>query len=224
MFRNLLLSLFCLFCASLGAAPIVHVEFTGTVITVLGEMAPWAEDGDKVFGSFYFDTAAPNTFLQSGFPHWGTYAFEPDEAGLEVWINGVQIQSRPIVAGHINGGPWFTLISWVDPATLPPDLELVNPYNVILKVNFSDGAWDFGDAPPYLFGNNGDLPSGEILTDPRICCDGDYGSLGVGDSQITWRLDSVAVADPVPEPSTQAMIGLALGILGFVLRRRRTAR
>jgi hypothetical protein len=195
------------------------------VITAVGELAPLAEDGDKVFGSFYFDTAAPNTFLQA-VPHFGRYAFGPDEAGLEVWINGVQIQSRPIVAGHINGGPWFWLGSYVDTATLPPDLELVtNPSTMTLEFSFADSAWDPGDAPPYLFGHMGNLPSGEILTDPRICCDGDYGQLGfvASLSRITWTFDSVALAHPVPEPSTQAMIGLALGILGFLLRRRRTA-
>ena len=48
-----------------------------------------------------------------------------------------------------------------------------------------------------------------------------YAVFGVSPGFAAYSINSAAVATPVPEPETYAMLLAGLGIVGFVARRRR---
>lgn len=89
---------------------------------------------------------------------------------------------------------------------------------------FVQGAIAPGSANSYVYGpfQVGDVESGSIL--------GPNGPLNAMRIQANFRLsgggDSISISGrteivPIPEPSTYAMIGLGLGMVGFALRRPR---
>jgi hypothetical protein len=67
------------------------------------------------------------------------------------------------------------------------------------------GAWTFGTK------NTVSLAAGSYY----------YSVLGGAPSSASYAIASAAVAAPVPEPETYALLGAGLGIIGFVASRRR---
>jgi hypothetical protein len=69
-------------------------------------------------------------------------------------------------------------------------------------------SWNFGGAPTVHTVN---LAAGSYY----------YAVFGVAPGFAAYSINSAAVATPVPEPETYAMLLAGLGIVGFVARRRR---
>lgn len=73
------------------------------------------------------------------------------------------------------------------------------------------GAWTFG-GPPAV--HTLSLTAGNYY----------YSVFGVASGAAAYSISSAAAAAPVPEPETYALLGAGLGVIGFVVSRRRRDR
>lgn len=73
------------------------------------------------------------------------------------------------------------------------------------------GAWTFGGAPTV---HTLSLTAGNYY----------YSVFGVAPGAAAYSISSAAAAAPVPEPETYALLGAGLGVIGFVVSRRRRER
>ncbi|WP_293501922.1 FxDxF family PEP-CTERM protein [Roseateles sp.] len=70
------------------------------------------------------------------------------------------------------------------------------------------GAWNFGGAPTV---HTVSLAAGNYY----------YAVFGLASGAAAYSINSAAAAAPVPEPETYALLGAGLGVIGFVVSRRR---
>ncbi|MFT7772588.1 FxDxF family PEP-CTERM protein [Roseateles sp.] len=73
------------------------------------------------------------------------------------------------------------------------------------------GAWTFGGAPSV---HSVSLAAGNYY----------YSVFGLASGTAAYSINSAAAAAPVPEPETYALLGAGLGVIGFVVSRRRRDR
>lgn len=73
------------------------------------------------------------------------------------------------------------------------------------------GAWTFGGAPSV---HSVSLAAGSYY----------YSVFGLASGTAAYSINSAAAATPVPEPETYALLGAGLGVIGFVVSRRRRER
>jgi len=129
---------------------------------------------------------------------WGTHGLLESSLGLTA-------------GGVIYDKFTFTLLEMSTVASSVTSLGNIAPasYGIF---NADDTAtpysWNFGGAPTV---NEVTLSAGSYY----------YYVFGFAPSVAAYSINSAAVATPVPEPETYAMLLAGLGVVGFVARRRR---
>lgn len=183
-----------------GAAQATNISFEGGADPLFSTIGV-----SYLNGATYYDPTSGYTAvaLATG-TQW--VAFNPFEASPSSFL--------------ITGAPTatFTLNSFVIAGAWGSQTLSIEGYNDGVQLHSSSLA--VSGASPITFS-----PGWAGIDELRISTGNDFVSAGLGGSGQHWALDSLtineAVAAPVPEPETYAMMLAGLGMLGFMARRRK---